>query len=71
MHYMCTTVIAEKFGFPGNKFALIGFFGFVLMRAEWFLKKAKALGFWSCLGIALLNIACALLLQTDFLNNLV
>lgn len=63
------TIIAENVGFPGNKFALIGFFGFVLMRAEWFLKKAKALGLWSCLVIALLNIVCALLLANGLFEQ--
>ena len=62
-------VFAEEVGVPGNAFAITGFFAFVLMKAEWFMKKAKAMGLWSCIGIGLLNIVCALLLANGLFEK--
>ena len=62
-------VFAEEVGVPGNAFAITGFFAFVLMKAEWFMKKAKAMGLWSCIGIGLMNIVCALLLANGLFEK--
>ncbi len=62
-------VLAEMFGIPGNAFAIIGFFAFVLMKAEWFMKEAKGINLWGYLGIVLLNIVCALLLANGLFEQ--
>lgn len=59
-------IIAETIGIPGNTFAILGFFGFVLMKTDSYIKFSKTINTWSAIGIILLNSLCAFL----FVNGL-
>lgn len=55
-------VVAETICVPGNAFAILGFFAFVLLKVDWFIKKAMTINLWTASLIIVLNIICAWLL---------
>ena len=55
-------VVLESVGIPGNAFAILGFFGFLLMKADRFMRASKELNVWMILIIVVIN---AVLLWLD------
>lgn len=45
----------ESIGIPGNAFAILGFFGFLLMKADRFMRTARELNLWMILIIVVIN----------------
>lgn len=64
---MCLALVFfEKMGVPGSSLAILGFFGFLLLKADWFTRIAKSMSMWSCFIVFLFNVVCAWL----FVNGL-
>lgn len=54
-------IVSESFGFPGNAFAILGLYGFVLLKRDWFLEKAKCMGKIACICTVALNVITLIL----------
>ncbi len=51
-------VIAEMLEIPGSAFAVLGFYGFVLLKTDFVIKMSKSLKLWSILFILVFNVYC-------------